>query len=70
MLSRIAQAHPGERVVAVGHGAAIGLALAWLLDGDATAWQRYHLSNASVSELEFHPEPRLLAFDETEHLED
>lgn len=69
-LARIAREHRGESVVAVGHGAAIGLALAWLLQGDATEWQRYHLHNGSVSELVLEPVPRLLSFDDTEHLQD
>ena len=67
-LRRIADRHAGQEVVAVGHGAALGLALAGLLGGGPMAWRRYQMSNGSVSELALAPEPRLLSFDETDHL--
>lgn len=68
-LRRIADGHAGEEVVLVGHGAAIGLTLGHLLEGEWVAWRRYQLSNASVSELVLDPEPRLLSFDATDHLD-
>ncbi len=67
-LRRIARAHRGEEVVVVGHGAALGLALALLIEGQVSAWRRYHLSNGSLSELVLEPAPTLLSFDQTEHL--
>lgn len=69
-LSRIAERHAGEEVVAVGHGAALGLALSHLIDGETVAWHRYQMSNASISELVLEPRAELLEFDRTEHLED
>lgn len=69
-LRRIAARHAGEEVVTVGHGAALGLALASLLGGGPLAWRRYQMSNCSVSELVLGPEARLLAFDDTDHLDD
>jgi len=57
-------------VLAVSHGAAMGLALGHLLDGNATAWRNYHHSNCGVSELVLEPTPRLVAFDTTDHLQD
>ena len=69
-LFEIASAHPGAEVIAVGHGAAMGLALAHLLEDDPIAWQKYQAGNCSVSELVLEPEPRLLHFDETDHLDD
>ncbi len=67
-LGRIAREHRGEQVVVVSHGAALGLALGALLDGDPNQWQRYHLSNCAVSELVLEPAPRLLSWNRTEHL--
>ena len=68
-LVRIAGWHPGEQVVIVSHGAALALALAALLESDPQAWRSYHVSNCSVSELVLEPEPVLLSFDQTGHLE-
>lgn len=67
-LRRIAAAHEAERVVVVGHGAALALGLARLLDDDPKQWQRYQQSNCAVSELELDPTPRLTSFNETSHL--
>ena len=66
-LRRIAAHHRGERVIVVGHGAALALALGDLLS-DLGRWQRYQKSNCSLSELEIEPSPRLLSFDVTDHL--
>ena len=65
---RIAAAHPGGQAVVVGHGAAMGLALARLLGDDGAAFQKYHKANCGLSELLLAPEPRLLRFNETAHL--
>ncbi len=67
-LRRIAREHAGEHVVVVGHGAAFAFALAAILHADPQRWQQYHSRNASLSELELEPEPRLLSFDFVEHL--
>jgi len=67
-LGAIARAHPGESVVVVSHGAALGLALGALLDRDANQWQRYHLANCGLSELVLEPVPKLLSWNATEHL--
>ena len=65
---RIASAHPGRQVVVVGHGAAMGLAIAHLL-GDAQAeFQKYHKANCALSELVFGDAPELVRFNETDHL--
>lgn len=68
-LARISRAHPGEDVVAVGHGAALALALATLLDSDARDWQEYHKANCALSELVLEPAPALLSFNQTDHLD-
>jgi len=67
-LSRIAGAHRGEEVVIVSHGAALGIALGAIIDRDPMRWQHYHLSNCGLSELVLEPEPRLVAWNQTDHL--
>ncbi len=67
-LRAIAAQHPGERVIVVTHGGALALALGLLLDRDPAAWRRV-MSNAAVSDLRFDPEPELLSFNDTAHLE-
>jgi probable phosphoglycerate mutase len=66
-LGRIAAAHPIQRVIVVGHGGALSLALALLLDGDYTRWNRV-MDNCAVSELVLEPTPSLLSFNHTQHL--
>jgi probable phosphoglycerate mutase len=68
-LRRLAAAHPGERVIVVGHGGTFGLGLAVLIAGSHTAWGEYQVANCSVSEFVLEPEPKLLRFNGTEHLE-
>ncbi len=69
-LERISRGHPSEEVVVVGHGAAIAIALATLLADDVTAWQSYHKDNCGLTELVLEPEPRLVRFNLTGHLEE
>jgi broad specificity phosphatase PhoE len=66
-LSAIAERHRGERIVVVTHGGALTLGLGLLLDRDPSAWRRV-MDNAAVSELHLEPAPRLLRFNETQHL--
>ncbi len=68
-LSRIAAAHPGQRVVAVVHGGALSMALAHLIDGDYSRWDRV-MDNCALSELVLEPEPALLRFNVCDHLAD
>jgi len=65
---RIAAAHPGQRAVVVSHGGTMALGLGWLLDRRHSSWKRV-MNNCAVSELVFDPEPRLLRFNVSEHLE-
>ena len=67
-LRRIADAHPGGRVVVVSHGGALSLALGHLLDGTNNGWRRA-MANCAVTELVLDPEPALLAFNLIDHLE-
>lgn len=67
-LRRIGEVHAGERVIVVTHGGALSMALAAILDGDYTRWRRV-MSNCAVSELVLAPEPELLSFNQTDHLD-
>jgi 2,3-bisphosphoglycerate-dependent phosphoglycerate mutase len=67
-LLRIAQAHPGQEAIVVGHGAALGFALASLVNRDTSQWHREHLANCGMGELVLEPEPRLLSWNTTDHL--
>lgn len=61
--------HPGEKVVAVSHGAAMALGLAGLFDHDWYAWGKYQFLNTSVTELKLAAEPQLLKLNCVEHLD-
>ena len=67
-LQRIAGAHPGERVIVVGHGGAFSMALAHLIEGSYTSWGRV-MDNCAVSELWLEPEAVLKQFNFTDHLQ-
>lgn len=66
-LTRIAHAHPGERVIVVGHGGAFSMALAHLIEGSYTSWGRV-MDNCAVSELWLEPSAELKQFNFTDHL--
>ena len=68
-LNRIHAQHRGRgHVAVVGHGAALGIALAALLDDDPGRWTNYPLANCSITELVLEPEPLIAAFNRIEHL--
>ena len=68
-LRRIHDHDDAESPIAViSHGAALGIALATLLDGDPSHWTNYHFDNCSITELQLEPEPLIAAFNRTEHL--
>jgi broad specificity phosphatase PhoE len=67
-LEQIAARHPKGSVAVVGHGFAIALVLARLIDSDPHAWRGFHQDNCGVSELVLEPRPQLLRFNATEHL--
>lgn len=68
VLRRIAAAHPGETAIVVGHGGALTLGFGLLVDGDVTSWRRV-MGNCAVTDLVLDPEPALLSFNHTDHLE-
>lgn len=68
-IRRIHQAHADdERVLVVGHGAALAVAVSSLLDGNPAHWVDYHLSNCSLTELMLSPTPYVNFFNSTQHL--
>jgi len=67
-LQTIADVHAGESVVVVAHGGALALGLGLLLDGDLGRW-RPVMDNCAVTELTLTPDPTLLSFNETTHLD-
>ena len=66
-LRRIADRHPGERVVVVSHGGALSIAFGLLIDQDYRHWNRM-MDNCAISELVFEPSSELISFNRTEHL--
>lgn len=66
-LQEIASRFPGEHVIAVSHGGAMALALGFILEGEHGHWKRV-MGNCGVTRLELAPEPRLLTFDQRDHL--
>jgi probable phosphoglycerate mutase len=67
-LRRIAAAHRGSRVAVVSHGGALSMALGEIVDGVYWKWNRV-VDNCSLSELVLEPEPTLLRYNDTAHLE-
>jgi broad specificity phosphatase PhoE len=55
-------------IAVVSHGAALGIALATLLDADLNRWTNYQIDNCSVTELMLEPEPLIGSFNNTDHL--
>ena len=57
-----------ERVLVVGHGVALAVALSSLLDDDPSGWTNYHFANCSLTELVLSPTPYVNFFNSTQHL--
>jgi probable phosphoglycerate mutase len=66
-LRRIADRHPGERVVVVSHGGALSIAFGVLIDRDYRSWNRM-MDNCAISELVLEPDAELVTFNQTHHL--
>lgn len=70
-VDRIRAAHPGQDVVVVSHGGAIGAYLCRVLGLDISSLFRFKLENASLTEvLEDHVGLRLALLNDTSHLRD
>ena len=67
-LTQIHHRHEGERVLVVGHGAALAVALGTLLNGDPARWVEYPVANCSLTELVLSPSPYVNFFNSTQHL--
>lgn len=68
-LERIHESHADdERVLVVGHGAALAVAVSAILDDDPSRWVDYHFSNCSLTELVLSPTPYVTFFNSTQHL--
>jgi broad specificity phosphatase PhoE len=66
---RIHEAHAtDERVLVVGHGAAMAVAMSTLLGGGPSSWVDYHFANCSLTELVLSPTPYVTFFNSTQHL--
>jgi broad specificity phosphatase PhoE len=57
-----------ERVLVVGHGAALAVALGVLIDHNPGSWTNYHFANCSLTELVLSPSPYVNFFNNTLHL--
>ena len=57
-----------ERVLVVGHGAALAVALGALIDRDPARWTNYHFANCSLTELVLSPAAYVNFFNSTQHL--
>ena len=68
-LQALTQAHAGESIVVVSHGAAMAIALSCLLRGNPYPFDDYHMSNTGVSTLVWDGAWKLLSFNEARHLE-
>ncbi|MEM8501242.1 MAG: histidine phosphatase family protein [Pseudomonadota bacterium] len=66
-VDEIVAQHPGEHIVIVAHGVALGIALAHYIDNDTRRWTQYTKKNTAFSELCLETRA-LLSFNQTEHL--
>ncbi len=68
-LLSIHEQHPAdERVLVVGHGAALAVALGTILNDDPRCWVDYPVANCSLTELVLSPSPYVNFFNSTQHL--
>jgi len=68
-LADIYQSHTEDgQILVVGHGAALGVALGQLLNGDPARWVDYQVANCSLTELVLSPTPYVNFFNATGHL--
>ena len=65
----LVERHPGQKIIAVSHGAVMALGLALLLHDDPMEWERYHFQNTGISELVLGDQPKLVLFNCATHLE-
>lgn len=70
-VSRIAAAHPGERVAVVTHAGVICEVIGWLHGTSPAEWSRFRPGNCSLTEVEWAGDcGTVLVFDDRSHLEE
>jgi broad specificity phosphatase PhoE len=67
-LRRLRQSHRGQSIAIVSHGAAIGIALAQLLDQRVYPFHDYHMVNTGYCKLNWSSDPYLEFFNSSDHL--
>ena len=68
-LKNIHAEHESEqKVLVVGHGVALAVALGTILSGDPRSWVDYPVANCSLTELVLSPAPYVNFFNSTQHL--
>ncbi len=67
-VNEIASNHIGETVAVVGHGAAFGILLATLMNGNCFPFFDFHMSNTGYSHLQIGDSPNLVYFNDDQHL--
>jgi probable phosphoglycerate mutase len=60
----------GEEIAIVSHGAAIGIALAQMLDGSPYPFYKYHMDNTGLSKLSYTDKLEMIDFNVVEHLQE
>ncbi len=58
----------GQKVLVVGHGASLAVALGTILNDDPRSWVEYPVANCSLTELVLSPAPYVNFFNSTQHL--
>ncbi len=69
-LDEIRERHRGETVALVGHGAAMAIALAGLVDGGPMPFYQYHMENTAITKLVWRDSPVIEFFNACDHLVD
>jgi broad specificity phosphatase PhoE len=69
-ISDIAECHPGEEVAIVSHGAAMGIALAQILEGRPYPFYQYHMDNTGLSKFRWADGLEMIFFNQVEHLQE
>jgi len=67
-IKNIAASHLGDEVAIVSHGAAIGIALAQLMDGTPFPFYQYHMDNTGVSKFIYSETIEMVFFNKVDHL--
>lgn len=69
-LEEIRARHAGESLALVGHGAALAITLANLLDGAPVPFYQYHMDNTGITKLIWRDRPVIEFFNVRDHLDE